>query len=130
MALDPVGEGHRALPPPSLSTGAVPYPPRAGTVPRPYESNRSRRVGAPTKAYPPILTSFILHPSSATFEISNAAYFTPQSKMTFPEWPLPMTSKPFWNSSMGKRCVMTGLISKPAWIMEAILYHVSNISRP
>ena len=31
---------------------------------------------------------------------------------------------------MPKRWVMTGVMSRPLWIMAAILYQVSNISRP
>jgi len=57
-------------------------------------------------------------------------YFTPQSRMTLPDLPLPMTSKPLRKSSMGKRWVMTWLMSSPLSIMAAILYQVSNISRP
>ena len=59
-----------------------------------------------------------------------AAYDTPQSRITFPDWPLRMTSNPFWKSSIPKRCVITGVMSRPLWIMAAILYQVSNISRP
>ena len=53
-----------------------------------------------------------------------------QSRMTLPDWPERMMSKPCSKSSMAKRWVMAGATSRPLWSMEAILYQVSNISRP
>ncbi len=53
-----------------------------------------------------------------------------QFSTIFPDWPEPISSKPFWNSSTGRRCVMTGEMSMPPCTSAVILYHVSYISRP
>ncbi|VTP68593.1 Divergent polysaccharide deacetylase [Serratia rubidaea] len=53
-----------------------------------------------------------------------------QLSTTFPDCPERMASKPCWNSSIEKRWVMIGVRSRPDWISAAILYQVSNISRP
>jgi threonine 3-dehydrogenase len=51
-------------------------------------------------------------------------------RITLPARPAIIASKPFSKSSTGKRCVITGARSRPAWSRLAILYQVSNISRP
>jgi hypothetical protein len=56
--------------------------------------------------------------------------FYRQFNITLPDLPLNITSKPFSNSSHGKRCVITGLMSSPLSIITVILYQVSYISRP
>ena len=53
-----------------------------------------------------------------------------QLRITLADWPVFITSKPLWNSSQGKRWVMTGLMSSPDCSMTVILYQVSYISRP
>src|ERR1022692_444156 len=53
-----------------------------------------------------------------------------QFRMTLPDWPLDITSKPCSKSVQWKRCVMTGVISRPDCSITVILYQVSYISRP
>src|SRR5690606_20538301 len=53
-----------------------------------------------------------------------------QARITLPERPARMTSKACWYSSIGKRWVITGVTSRPAWSRATILYQVSNICRP
>ncbi len=55
---------------------------------------------------------------------------TPQSRITLPELPLAVTANASAKSSIPKRWVITGERSIPACSREAILYQVSNISRP
>ena len=59
-----------------------------------------------------------------------AANATHHSSTTLPDMPERITSKPFSNSAIGKRWVMTGETSSPLWIIAVTLYQVSNISRP
>ena len=52
------------------------------------------------------------------------------SRITFPQLPDCMASKPLRNSANGNRWVRTGQTSSPLWSMVCILYQVSKISRP
>lgn len=53
-----------------------------------------------------------------------------QLRITFPHCPLSIISNPCWNSSIPKRCVITGFKSNPDISICSILYQVSHISRP
>src|SRR5437773_11370109 len=53
-----------------------------------------------------------------------------QLSTTLPEFPDFISSMASLNSMYGNRCVITGEISRPLWIMAVILYQVSYISRP
>ena len=57
-------------------------------------------------------------------------YAVSQFITTLPDCPAPMISKARWYSVYGRRCVMTGRISRPLCSSAAILYQVSNIWRP
>ena len=54
----------------------------------------------------------------------------PRLRITFPDWPETMASKPFWKSSKLNLWVMMGVMSRPERIIASILYQVSKISRP
>jgi hypothetical protein len=53
-----------------------------------------------------------------------------QLSTILPEFPDFISSIASLNCVYGKRCVITGEISRPLWIMAVILYQVSYISRP
>ena len=53
-----------------------------------------------------------------------------QCRSTFPVSPLRIAANASSNRSAGKRCVMTGEMSRPLCSITVILYQVSYISRP
>src|SRR5579863_2876812 len=53
-----------------------------------------------------------------------------QSRITFPQLPDFISSKPCKYSLTGNLCVITGFTSRPDLTRDTILYQVSNISRP
>src|SRR5262245_37490111 len=62
--------------------------------------------------------------------LEHRAQSVAQSRMTLPERPEPIVSKPCRKSCTAKWCVMIGASPSPLCSRLAILYHVSNISRP
>jgi hypothetical protein len=53
-----------------------------------------------------------------------------QSRMTLPVSPVRIAANASSNRSAGKRCVITGVMSRPLCSIDVIMYHVSYIWRP